>query len=43
MFLIKKSKENNHCGILETLHECNEYKNIKIQNIFNIVKVSKSI
>jgi hypothetical protein len=42
-FLTNKFKENNHYDILETLHVKVMNKNIKIQNIYYIVKYSKSI
>jgi hypothetical protein len=42
MFITKKFKENNHYEIPEILCEYSN-RNIKIQNVFYIVKVSKSI
>jgi hypothetical protein len=29
--------------VLETFYNCNEINNIKIQNIFNIIEISKSM
>jgi hypothetical protein len=42
-FLTNKFKENNHYDILETLHVNVMNNNIKIKNIYYIVKYSKSI